>query len=400
VVSSQVTTAPAGCVTYNAAADTSTISPSCYSTNAKVYLANVFDGNAANSSGNRVFSFSSLANTRQDIVRLDEDVSEKVHLFARAIQDETPENFPTGLFAGANYPGIVNTSLNAPGENVVANLTYTITPSIVNEAEFAYSQGTIKAASTGAGNSPAVLSQLTNTTAYTDPYGRIPNIGFFGGTITGLTQGSTPYDERNLDRTLFDNLSLTKGQHTVRVGFTISQLLKTENASEGDSSFTFADWQSFLLGQVATYSQASRDITPDLRYLNMEAYAQDDWKISTDAEPGRALEPLPLADGRREYVEQLCSGDLPGWPGTDARQQRKLCCGPGQYSSDVREWPDFSAGIGVQCCASSVAGGNVLAVWLAGESRLKPELCPARGLCAGRFRQWQDVAARRIRHIL
>jgi hypothetical protein len=280
VVTGQVTTAPAGCVTYNAAANTSTISPACYSTNSKVYLANVFDGNAANSSGNKVFSFSSLQNTRQDIVRLDDNLSEKIHLFARAIQDETPEDFPTGLFSGANYPGIVNTSLNAPGENVVANLTDTITPSIVNEAEFAYSQGTINAASTGAGNSPKVLSQLTNTTAYTDPYGRIPNIGFFGGTITGLTQGSTPYDERNLDRTLFDNLSLTKGEHTVRVGFTVSQLLKTENASEGDSSFTFADWQSFLLGQVATYSQASRDIIPDLRYFNMEAYAQDDWKIT------------------------------------------------------------------------------------------------------------------------
>ena len=280
VVAGQVSNAPPGCVTYDAGTNQSTISPSCYSANAKVYLANVFGPNPANSGSNDVFSYSSLNNTREDLVRLDYDVNEKVHLFARAMQDETPENFPTGLFAGANYPGLVNTSVNAPGENVVGNLTYTITPSIVNEAEFAYAQGTINASSTGAGNSPAVLNQLTSNTVYKDPYGRIPNVTFLGGTITGLAQGSTPYKERNLDRTLFDNLSLTKNQHTVRVGYTVSQMLKTENASEGEPTFTFANWQSFLLGQVTTYSQASRDIIPDLHYFNMEAYAQDDWKIA------------------------------------------------------------------------------------------------------------------------
>ena len=114
IVSGQVTNAPAGCVTYNLAANQSTISPTCYSANAKVYLANVFAPNPANSGSNDVFSYSSLNNTREDLVRLDYDLNEKVHLFARAMQDETPENFPTGLFAGANYPGLVNTSVNSP----------------------------------------------------------------------------------------------------------------------------------------------------------------------------------------------------------------------------------------------------------------------------------------------
>jgi hypothetical protein len=163
---------------------------------------------------------------------------------------------------------------------VVGNLTYTISPNVVNEAEFAYSQGDIVSTLSGVANSPAVNSQLTGNTAYVDPYGRIPSITFTGGTITGLSQGSAPYNERNLDRTFFDNLSTTLGNHSVRAGFTISQMLKTENASEGAASFQFNTWQDFLLGNVAVYSQASRDIIPDLHYINMEGYLQDDWKVS------------------------------------------------------------------------------------------------------------------------
>lgn len=280
VVTGQVTSAPAGCVTYNASTNTSTISPACYSKNASVYLANVFDKFPANDNGRYQYTYSALNDYRQDIVRIDQNVSEKIHFFGRAMQDETPESFPNGLFAGSNYPDLVNTAVNAPGDNVVGNLTYTISPRVVNEAEFAYSQGTIAATLSGVANSPAVSSQLTNNTAYADPYGRIPSITFAGGAITGLSQGSAPYHERNLDRTFFDNVSASLGNHTVRFGYTVSQMLKTENASEGNANFEFDTWQDFLLGNVAVYTQASRDIVPDLRYYNMEAFVQDDWKVN------------------------------------------------------------------------------------------------------------------------
>ncbi len=281
IVSGQVMNAPAGCVTFDQASQQSTINPACYSQNAKVYLANVFNGHAANDGSNYDYTYSAKTNFRQDLVRLDYSVNEKIHLFARAIQDETPSNFPTGLFAGNNYPGLVNTSLNAPGENVVGNLTYTITPKVVNEAEVAYSQGEIAATLSGVADSPTVLSALTNNTAYKDPYGRIPSISILVGGITGLTQGSAPYNERNLDRTFFDNLSINLGRHAVRTGFSYSQLLKTENGDSGGPSFQFDQWQDFLLGNVTVYQQASRDIIPDLHYNNIEAFVQDDWKVSS-----------------------------------------------------------------------------------------------------------------------
>lgn len=278
-----IANAPAGCATYNTTTNTSTINPACYSQNAKVYLANLFDKFPPNSSsGLYVASFSQLNNTREDLVRLDHNFSEKLHFFGRAMQDETPENFPEGLFAGSNFPGVAGSVVNAPGQNVVGNLTWTISPRMVNEAEFAYTQGTISSSFTSGSiaNNPSIAKQLTNNTAYVDPYNRIPGISFTGAALQGLAYGSTPYFERNLDRTLYDNYSVTLGKHTLRAGATVSQMLKTENASSGVANFQFATFQDFLLGNVATYTQNNRDTVPDLHYWNFEAYVQDDWKLT------------------------------------------------------------------------------------------------------------------------
>ena len=131
-----------GCITYDPVTNQSTIS-GC-SQNADVYMANLYDKFPANTpNGLYTFSFSQLNNTREDLVRFDYNITQKLHFFGRAMRDETPENFPMGLFAGAQFPGVAGAAVNAPGDNVVGNLTWTISPRMVNELEFAYSQGTI-----------------------------------------------------------------------------------------------------------------------------------------------------------------------------------------------------------------------------------------------------------------
>lgn len=277
----QTSAAPAGCVAYDATTDVSTINPACYSKNAAVYLANVYSKYPANtSSGLYVFSYSQLMNTREDLVRFDWNISNKLHFFGRAMQDETPENFPVGLFAGVQYPGVAASAVNAPGQNVVGNLTWTISPRMVNELEFAYTQGSISSTFEPGQviDNPAISSALTNNFAYTDPYGRIPNIAITN--LTEVNSGAAPYTERNLDRTIFDNFSVTLGRHTLRAGVTASWMVKTENAYSGAANFSFHNFQDFLLGQAFQYTQASKDSIPDLHYLNFEAFAQDDWQLT------------------------------------------------------------------------------------------------------------------------
>jgi len=86
------------------------------------------------------------------------------------------------------------------------------------------------------------------------------------GSVTGVSQGSAPYNERNLDRNIFDNFSVTLGNHTCARHYGTQQMLKTENASEGNPNFFFNTWGDFLLGNVPSTEQANRDIIPDLNF--------------------------------------------------------------------------------------------------------------------------------------
>ena len=275
---------PASCVTTSGGV--STISPSCYSKNAQAYLNGFMLANPGNGSGSLSTNFSQLNNFRQDIIRLDQNVGDRVRLYARYMQDSVPQNFPFGLWGAANYPGVETTSLNAPGRNLVVNATATLSPRVVNEVEFVDAWGAINSNLTGAkANSPGFTGTLTGLTTYQDPYGRAPNVTFGSGAL-GLANTSAPYFERNKDKNIFDNLSIQYGNHTVRAGLTAMWMTKTENGSGGSANFGFSnsnhnpEFANFLLGIADTYSQQSMDVIPFLHYTNFEFYVQDDWKVT------------------------------------------------------------------------------------------------------------------------
>ena len=279
--------APANCVAYNATTNTSQINSSCFSQNAKSYISNVFSkfpGNTANGT-QYVTSVVAVQNYRQDLVRLDQNITDKVHVFGRFMQDVVPTTEPGGLFAGSPFPGISSTATNAPGKNIVANVSWTISPTVVNEAAFNYSWGAINSNLTGVINSPSFVSSLTGGLPYSDPYSRIPGVTI--NNYSGVAIPTAPYFERNIDKNVYDNFSKTAGNHTFRTGFTAQWMTKTENAvNPTNGSFTFGTlfgndpFANFLLGNASSFTQSSRDIIPHLNYLNLEAYVQDDWKVT------------------------------------------------------------------------------------------------------------------------
>lgn len=278
------------------------IDQSCFSANAQAYLKYVYgkySPSGPDSKGNYtlVTPVNGLANTRQELVRLDHQLTSKVELFATYTQNDVPTTEPGGLFNGNPLPGLASTSTNTPSKTFVSHMTAIISPSIVNELAFNYSWAAINSNGTGATTDPAFFNALTHHNPYPEPYGRIDGVGFSGTsglaqqTITGVSLSSAPYHERNIDKNLYDNLSLIKGNHTIRTGFTVQWMRKTENGPLAtNGNFTFKDvagpsgqmpaFGNFLLGQPYTFSQASRDIIPDLRFANVEGYAQDDWKLT------------------------------------------------------------------------------------------------------------------------
>ncbi len=279
--------APAGCIAVNATANTSQISPSCYSKNAQAYIKNVyskFSINGPPGTNQYITPVNALNNYRQDMQRLDQKITDKVQVFARYMQDSVPTTEPGGLFASEPLPGISSTATNAPGKNFVAHATIIISPSVVNEVAFNYSWGAINSVLTGTVDSPAFAGALTNNFPYTDPYGRVAGLSIVG--LTGVALPSAPYHERNIDKEIYDNLSITRGNHSLRMGISSQFMRKTENADNPtNGSFIFRSaygnpaFANFLLGNASQFSQSSRDITPDLRYADIEAFVQDDWKL-------------------------------------------------------------------------------------------------------------------------
>ncbi len=280
--------APAGCVTYNAASNTSQISPSCLSQNAKAYLANVYSKFPANATNGTQYisNVVALNNYRQDLVRLDQNITDKVHIFGRFIEDVVPTTEPGGLFAGSPLPGISSTATNAPGRNVVGNMSWAISPTVVNEIAYNYSWGAINSNLTGVTNSPAFVAALSGGVPYADPYSRVYGVGITG--FSGVLAPSAPYFERNIDKNIYDNFSKVLGNHTIRAGATVQWMQKTENGPVGPASFSFtaingisgSAFANFLLGDASSFSQASKDTIPHLNYYNFEAYIQDDWKVT------------------------------------------------------------------------------------------------------------------------
>lgn len=299
--------APAGCVSGN------TIAPTCFSTNAKVFLARVFAPLTPNlpATNQLVTSPVQQADTRQELIRLDDQLTDKVRLFGRYMQAKVPTTEAGGLFDGNPLPGLASTATNSPARNVVAHMSAVISPTIVNELAFNYAWGAINSSNTGIIADPAFHGALDLAAfPFVDPYGRVPNVTFTspisGQAITGVTVPSAPYHERNIDKELYDNLSWVTGNHTFRTGVDAQWLRKTENGPLAtNGGFNFRDTASadfcsaaalaagtcttpqpnympafaqFLLGQSFSFTQANRDIIPDLRYVNLGLYLQDDWK--------------------------------------------------------------------------------------------------------------------------
>ena len=264
----------------------------CYSKNAQTYVSNIFSKYPANLNGNEYYyAYSQLNNFRQDIVRVDEMLNDKIRFYGRYMHDDAPENAPLSLWNYTNFPGVAPDSLDAPGRNVVGNLTWTISPRLTNEVEYVYTWGGINITETGILDSSAFTGALTNNWAYKDPYGRGPGLTI-GGTGLAAGPGYAPYHERNIDHSIIDNVSFVQGAHALRFGFSIQLMEKTENAATGYPAFSFSNLNDsegnfavpglaqFLLGQNAGYSQANHDVTPDLHYNNVEFYVQDDWKVT------------------------------------------------------------------------------------------------------------------------
>jgi hypothetical protein len=265
---------------------------------AAAYIKDIWSKVPTSTAANRrVFNpLRNIFNGRQEILRIDEAFSPKFNVFFRYINDSIPTQEPGGLFTGDALPGVATTSTNAPGHTYLGHATYTISPNVLNEMAYSFSYGAIVSDPIGtisSLNSPDIQVPLPFPSTLT----RVPSVSLSGG--SGIA-GFGPYRDYNRDHNVYDNLTWIHGLHTMNFGFSYHHYQKTENnGGPNTGSFSFApfvsssgvsetpagtltfdqSWANFLLGQDSTFSQASEDVTPDIRTNQWEFYAQDSFRV-------------------------------------------------------------------------------------------------------------------------
>jgi hypothetical protein len=163
--------------------------------------------------------------------------------------------------------------------------TATITPSLINEARFNYSN-----------NGSFFNSQLdhfggavpvTTDTLLPSAYDNVSNQLSFKLNFTGLTQPAAPYlfisgsqisDERQIN--VVDHLSYIKGSHQLRVGFDYRRTTPIANTNPPYQLITnFSTAQQVIAG-LAPSGTVTAYVPQYPIFLNFSAFADDTWKVS------------------------------------------------------------------------------------------------------------------------
>lgn len=235
---------------------------------------------------------------REDIVRIDYNISGNTRLAARFINNFDEQRAPYGIGFGAttNFP-LTEWIFPHPGSNASLTLTHTFNPTLVNEFIFGPSRNLLqiyaaddKALRSGSGVNVPELFPAANPAGYVPgiQFGSLANQTFPSSAFNGL-----PWSTDNWTFNFIDNLTKVFTGHTVKTGLFVQHSRKDQLSlqapTNGLINFSSAannplntghPYSNALLGIYQSYQQASNHPLAKLRYLTVEWYAQDTWKVN------------------------------------------------------------------------------------------------------------------------
>jgi Carboxypeptidase regulatory-like domain/TonB-dependent Receptor Plug Domain len=308
------------CVAYNAAGKCTqtattikTIDPT-----AQAYLKDIIDneplpnnpsdpqGLITHSAGNN--------NETQTIIRIDHQFSQKLSVFFRYLDDPFHLIVPNGFTAPSAIPGVATSRLTDGSTNWLGHATYVINSNNVLAGGFGSRQDWVTAQAIGEmaqANSPDIHIKLP----YPTTLAQVPHLSI----NTATYAVTSPYDERSPLTQIFLNETSTIGRHILNSGFNLEfNQSGNNNASANAGAFTFSPgtlpaggatqydqaFANLLLGNVSTFTQASRDVASAPHANAYEFYVQDDFHLAPR---------LTLNGGvRYSYLTQPTPGAVPG----------------------------------------------------------------------------------------
>jgi hypothetical protein len=249
---------------------------------------------------------------RQEIIRVDHAVSDKLSMYFRFENDKIPTVDPSSLFSsGSNLPGVSTTETQSPGKATTFQTTYVVSPSVVIVGRWNYGYGQIL--SEDIGTIALANSPITPALAFDKTRDFVPTVA--GNGFSTLTTFGD-YDNFSYKHNFSGDLSWLRGKHSMKFGGMYSYYRKNENALAGNNAGAFSgflntapnsgvqtstlapnaatqetnatrranfqNFANFLVGNNVAFSQAAFDYVADLRQFTLEAYAQDEFRLKSN----------------------------------------------------------------------------------------------------------------------
>jgi hypothetical protein len=234
-----------------------------------------------------------INDTRQEVVRLDYDLSSRWRLTGRYTHDLSETRELGGLFQGFAIPNVATTDTAVPGQVMSVGLKTIFGGNALNEFSYQNSSNKISTSNPDGTKGRRADYGLTIPEIFAEnATDRIPSIAVAGLSTFGSAQ---IIGIEYINHSFTDNFSWQKGNHALKSGVLMTFEQKNENAAnvtQGSFSFVagggFSAFQNFLRGNrdgacaACSYTEAERDVTNNLRFSRYEMYAQDTWRVRTN----------------------------------------------------------------------------------------------------------------------
>jgi hypothetical protein len=258
---------------------------------------------------------------REELIRVDHNISDKYRLTFRYIHDSWSTIVPNPLWGnGTSSFENIQTNFVGPGTSFVARLNANFSPTLLNEFVASYTADHIFLTGT---NEPPPLPAGAMGSIFNNGFGgKLPaiqlngNANIYGG--LGQDTGYFPWNNANPTYTYRDNLTKILGNHTLQMGAYAAFAQKNEDNSPNVQGILTFDASSavstgnaladMLLGNVASYEQWSEITKYYNRYKIVEPYFNDDWRVNKRLTVNLGLR-LSLFGTYREKFQQAFNFD-------------------------------------------------------------------------------------------
>ncbi len=250
---------------------------------------------------------------REEIVRIDHQFTDKLSIMGHLIYDSSNNSYATSLWSGDTYPTI-GTLLVAPSYSTVVNLTYSISPTVVNEVTYNFNGNKLHLTPTGTFKRPSDFTVPEYFPA--NNLGRLPVVDIGTPYNVNYDTASWPWNNVYGAHVAGDNVSWTHGNHNFQFGGTYMRSYKQQdifgntNGNFGfNGQFTGNSFADFLLGFANSYQELDIQDAVNIRFNQFALYGVDNWRVNNrlTLNLGLRWEGIPHAydvNGRLSNFEQ------------------------------------------------------------------------------------------------